>query len=590
MKRLLVVCVVIAAALALVPAAARPQPVEAQRSQIGQCGLPSRATWWIDYADGQVPFWSTIFRRPGVIAAASNFIVPPQLRAGGAKTIFWDMYLRARVGTPSEPLPAENVIPMADRMFERAAASSGCGAPIIALNEMFGANLTTPWSATNTRYRANLLAYVKRLSELGARPFLLLSTAPYTGGEAAAWWREAAKHADLVREVYFPGTRIDRLGPVRGSRLMRDALRRAVTDFTSIGVPANRVGLMLGFMSRKGIGGREGLEPAHAWFDVVKLEALAAKHVARETGISSVWSWGWAAWSDAERDPDKEAAACVWLWVRDPKLCDAPAKAGPKFDTSLTEGQIVLPRDVQCTVGDRRITGGEISAVARVTGDREAAISALYRRAVESGIVRVDAQTVLRAERELVRTRFGGSRSAYVAALRRDGATVTVARGIIADELRRIETERSLRVAPPSAAAVRAYHETYRDVPARAVEAKPAPRWLGGRTSGVALESLAPRQVFAAATGARVAIRTAAATYAVRVVGPSVPLGSLPLSVARPAILAALRLHALDDRFSAWSVSKQIGAGGRTVCRNDDFPAIAAVDLTQHLPFLALRD
>ncbi len=28
------------------------------------CGLPQAAPLWVDYADGQVPFWSTIFARP----------------------------------------------------------------------------------------------------------------------------------------------------------------------------------------------------------------------------------------------------------------------------------------------------------------------------------------------------------------------------------------------------------------------------------------------------------------------------------------------------------------------------------------------
>ena len=41
------------------------------------CGLPQAQPVWIDYADGMVPFWSTIFARPGIVAAASQFIVPP---------------------------------------------------------------------------------------------------------------------------------------------------------------------------------------------------------------------------------------------------------------------------------------------------------------------------------------------------------------------------------------------------------------------------------------------------------------------------------------------------------------------------------
>ena len=75
----------------------------------------------------------------------------------------------------------------------------------------------------------------------------------------------------------------------------------------------------------------------------MKLEALAAKQVAAETKIQGVWSWGWPSFSAAGNDPDKAAAACVYLWARDPKLCDGPKLAGAAFNTSLTEGQISLP-------------------------------------------------------------------------------------------------------------------------------------------------------------------------------------------------------------------------------------------------------
>ena len=48
---------------------------------------------------------------------------------------------------------------------------------------------------------------------------------------------------------------------------------------------------------------------------MVKLESLAAKQVAEELSVATVWSWGWGVWSVGESDPDKEAAACVWLWA-----------------------------------------------------------------------------------------------------------------------------------------------------------------------------------------------------------------------------------------------------------------------------------
>ena len=74
----------------------------------------------------------------------------------------------------------------------------------------------------------------------------------------------------------------------------------------------------------------------------MKLEALAAKQVATEFKIQGVWSWGWATFSAAGADPDKPFAACVWLWV--PAPASATRRSTPAaFDTSLTEGQLILP-------------------------------------------------------------------------------------------------------------------------------------------------------------------------------------------------------------------------------------------------------
>src|SRR5947208_9173287 len=65
-----------------------------------------------------------------------------------------------------------------------------------------------------------------------------------------------------------------------------------------------------------------------------------------------------SSFSTAGNDPDKPAAVCVYLWARDPKLCDGPYAAGAGFDASRTEGQIVLPSNVRCTFGrseERRV-------------------------------------------------------------------------------------------------------------------------------------------------------------------------------------------------------------------------------------------
>ena len=76
---------------------------------------------------------------------------------------------------------------------------------------------------------------------------------------------------------------------------------------------------------------------------------LAVKQVSREIPLATIWSWGWGEWAAADRDPDKPAAACVYLWTRNPSLCAGPSMAGPEFDRSLTEGQLRLPGGTQCT-------------------------------------------------------------------------------------------------------------------------------------------------------------------------------------------------------------------------------------------------
>jgi len=211
---------------------------------------------------------------------------------------------------------------------------TGCATPILALNELYGARLGTPWSQNNGQYRANVLELVRALAARGTQPHLLISEAGNTAGPGAAWWRSLAESATIVREVYISGPVLERLGPSGATVYLRFQLRRAVRNFTTIGVPSNRIGLALGFHS--GRGGQAGLSAAR-WFGVVKREALAARQVASELALDSVWSWGWARFAGMPKDPTKAAAACVYLWARSPALCNAPAAAGRAFDTSRAQ-------------------------------------------------------------------------------------------------------------------------------------------------------------------------------------------------------------------------------------------------------------
>src|SRR3954451_11715566 len=200
------------------------------------CGLPAKGPLWIDYAGHDAP----IVPKPGMIlAVSSGTVVPAQMRAAGAATIMFDLHLNDRVGTTVKPADPSTIPAKAQRLFDFAVSVTGCAHPLIAENELFGAQTVTPWSATNAQYRANVLLLLQELQKLGATVALTIATPPYTGGDAAEWWREAAKAAILVRQVYFtsPGPKcLFKLGAARSSRAMRQGMRGLISRFSQIGI------------------------------------------------------------------------------------------------------------------------------------------------------------------------------------------------------------------------------------------------------------------------------------------------------------------------------------------------------------------
>jgi hypothetical protein len=558
-------------------AAKRPVPAYA-----GTCGLPQAAPVWVEYG---WPDFAQTFGKPGIVVGGSSGDFPAQMRAAGAATVYFDLYLKARVGEPSAPADPAGLVDKANKLFDYAANQIGCPTPTIVENELFGAGLVTPWSETNARYRQNVLTFLTALAARGAHPVLLVNSPPYTAGDAGVWWQQVAQVADIVREDYVPANAVWKKGPILGNRQLRNAYRKSIEDFTSIGIPPQRLGVMVSFSTTPGFGGRNGLEPLDAWLQVAKWQALAAQTVASETGIGSVWSWGWAEWSAAEKDPDKLVAACVWLWARNPALCDGPGQAGSGFDVSRTEGQFRLGTDVQCTVDGRGLSNDAIQKLQLLTGDRDTAFTALYERLVEGKVAPVSSRQVLAAERAVIATKFKGSRAAYTAALAQAHANVGIARGILGDELRRARIEERLPVGTPSGSEVETFFTSYPDVLARAVATKEPAPWLGGRKRGLILSAVAPEQLFAG--GART-VWTPLGSVAVKPLGATVALGSLPLSAARPAILAALRTFARGEAFERWTEKLQDKSLDDAICARDDLPQPGAVELSTYLPFLRL--
>jgi hypothetical protein len=557
----------------------------------GQCGITPRQTVWAEYG---WPSLLPILARPGTLLAVTTHSpvtgYPQAVRRRGAATYSFDLKMKKRVGTPGAPANPSTLEAVAADEYGRAVARTGCATPLMVENELFGAATATPWTASTAQYRANVLAFLQDLAAKGAHPVLLINKSPYAGSsEAIAWWRSVAQVADIVREVYLPATNIWPLGSILGNRFLRQSYRNAATAITSIGIPANRVGLMLSFLSHRGVGGRNGLEPASAWYQVVKWEALSVKEVAKELDLGSVFSWGWQEWNPKEVDPDKPKAACVWLWARTRKLCNAPRKLGKRFDRSLSDGQIELGKGTVCrAVGIGSVGARSVGSLQTLTGDRNAAVSALFERIVEVSERPVSRRALLAAERQVIGEAFHGSRSAYLAAIKAAHATLGLARSVLADEIRRARLEQPRYAPKPTADEVATFYASYPDLLVRRVRVSPAPPWLSART-GFALAESAPARLFSLRTGRKSRLSTLLGTYAVRPLGPAQPLGALPLSAVRRAIVTALRGFERAQSFERWTIAQQNRALSRTICLRDQLPQPSAIDLTQYLPFLRIQ-
>jgi hypothetical protein len=562
---------------------------EASGAAAPPCGLPASSPLWIDYADYNAPFWKQVFAKPGLVLATppGDGTLAATLRAAGASTVYFDLHLNAEVGTPDAPSDPSTVAPTANKEFEAAVKSTGCPTPLIAENELFGATTQTPWAPSNVIYRADVLALLTELTALGAHPYLLISTPPY-GADVANWWQQVAQVADIVREFYPAPANDYASGPITGSRTLREEMRAAIGEFTAFGIPPSRLGLMLEFES--GACCRNGLQPTSAWYEEVKLQALAARQVAGELGLPTVWSWGWATYGKPlPADADKPTAACVYLWTRNQDACNGPAAAGKNFDTSLSEGQLRLQTGVFCSLGSAgKIANSTRHSLAAVTGDPETAAEiATTWAAAHTTTTATDAQ-INTAEAAVIANSFRGSQAAYLTALARQHATRALARDEIAAELSGQAFQGRLAAPPVTGAQTSAFATTYAAAQARLVTTKTPVAWLGGRTHGFAIGGFAPRRVFSVPTDSRATLQTSSGTLSIRPLEDTLPLAAVPPSAARASIASALVSLAKSDAYQAWLQAQEEKVLSSAICAGDDVPAAAPLDLTDYLPYLAL--
>ena len=549
------------------------------------CGVPATLPDWVDFGGHDAP----ITPAPGlVIAVASGTDVPAQMRAAGAATVLFDLNFSKRVGTTSAPADPSVIDARAQSLFDYAVSVTGCQTPTIAESELAGAQTPSPWTPNNAQYRADVLQFLTDLTNLGATPLLSIPNPPYTGGDALFWWQQVAKVAILLRQVYFTqpnAVGLYKLGPTAASLSMRQSLRGLVDHLTQIGIPSQRIALEMQLTSSPGLGQRAGLEPAAAWFEIVKLEALAAKAVATQFKLAGIWSWGWASFAaNATPDPDVAAAACVWLWARDQSLCNGPAEAGAGFDASLSEGQLDVPAADRCITNAGTISRDAVARFTGLTGDPGYAASVLLEQLTLSSQQPIDEADVLSAERAVIDAEFAGNRSAYWAALATAKVTLADARAIIAARLEKDEVEATFKAPAPSRSDIDDFLATYANEQVRPVTTTKAAPWLGGSTHGYAIESLAPEEVFALAGPGR--IDTADGIFAVTPGPAALPLGLLPRGEAVAAARQALGTFAREAIYRGWLRTQETALLGTASCLNDEVPVAEETDLSPFVPFL----
>ena len=283
-KRILVAAVVLIAVGAGAPSALADA-----------CGIPDTTPVWVDFGGHDAP----IPAKPGlVLAVASGTDVPTQMREQGAATVLYDLNFNKRVGTTAKPADPSadrgaredalrlrrqrHRLPDADHRRERARRRADADAVVATQRAVPRERARVPDRARRTSARGRCSRSRTRRSPAATPP---------TGGGRSRRWRSSSGRSTSPRRTPSASTA---LGPVAASRTMRQSLRGLVNKLTQIGIPSGRVALQMQFNSSPGLGARAGLQPASAWFEIVKLEALAAKQVAKEFKIAGVWSWGWA--------------------------------------------------------------------------------------------------------------------------------------------------------------------------------------------------------------------------------------------------------------------------------------------------------
>ena len=418
---------------------------------------------------------------------------------------------------------------------------------------------------------------------------MTIANPPYTGGDAAQWWRDLASVAVLIRQVFFTSPNVPQLhalGPVRASRSMRTGMRALVRRFTEIGIPASRVALELQFQSAPGTGGREGLQPRSKWLEIVKLEALAVRQVTEELKTHSIWSWGLGDVQRGGHRPRQERGGLRLPVGARPESLQRSRCRGTGL-RSVAHRRPAEPAGGRPVRAARPGRSGRSPSTrfARAIGDRDIAASLVLERLVLQQEVSLDARAVLAAELAFVDDHFRGNLAAYLAALQK------------------ISLSRSARAWPPprrvtSATPCARVSHPGGPEPARSRSSTRPTAACGhawwrrrDRSRGSAAGPAGSRSRRSHRPGSspwrgRGFVRTIHGRIEVRPLDDTVYLGTIPITEARPAIEASLNRFARVYAYEAWLAKAEAGALAQAICTGDESPTSAVLTLDDLLPFV----
>ena len=260
----------------------------------------------------------------------------------------------------------------------------------------------------------------------------------------------------------------------------------------------------------------------------------------------------------------------MYLWARDPKLCDAPTRLpADSFDPSLAQGPIVLEQGSICETGDGRIEEGDLAAMTAIWRNRGRAFTHLLARVGEEAEAGVPEDEIDAAEARIVARRFGGDPAAYNAAVAALGLNARLARALIADQLRRGYLVGLVPVGRLSYTEVARLYAARGGKWTRRVRVTPAAPWLRNETTGTAIEGLAPSSIFQGKKGRTITVRTDDGRFRVRILAKRERMRDVPLATVYPQLADVLRERARERGLGGWLLALQRNALSTAVCQRD---------------------